>query len=158
MKSTVIRTAIVSSVITAVLVSALGLWAVPKIMNPQSPLAQYQGQDSVMQPAVYHGAAAQPSDQPVVSAKPSAAGRAPTSTYNDSTYSTNQNNQAVRDTYGEPIRRHHRTSDQSALIVAGSAGTGAAIGAIAGGGKGAAIGAISGGAAGFIYDRLTADK
>ena len=59
--------------------------------------------------------------------------------------------------YGEPVR-HHRTTDQSALIVAGSAGTGAAIGAIAGGCKGAAIGAISGGAAGFIYDRLTANK
>ncbi|MFI5088168.1 MAG: hypothetical protein ACHP7I_07225 [Terriglobales bacterium] len=167
MKSTVIRTAIVSSVITAVLVSALGLWAVPKFMNPQSALAQTaqaqaqaQDQDSVLQPAVYHGAAAQPSDQPAPNAKPSAARRAATSTYNDSKYpndSTYSNNQPVRDAYGEPVR-HHRTSDQSALIVAGSAGTGAAIGAIAGGGKGAAIGAISGGAAGFIYDRLTANK
>ncbi len=78
----------------------------------------------------------------MVSSKPSAAGRAPTSTYDDSTYSTNQNNQTVRDSYGEPVRRHHRTSDQSALIVAGSVGTGAAIGAIAGGGKGATIGAF----------------
>jgi len=42
--------------------------------------------------------------------------------------------------------------------VAGSAGAGAAIGAIAGGGKGAAIGAASGGTAGFIYDRVTAKK
>ncbi|MGB9104695.1 MAG: hypothetical protein WCC59_08055 [Terriglobales bacterium] len=151
MKSTVIRTAIVSSVITAVLVSALGLWAVPKFMNPQT--AQAQDQDSVLQPAVYHGAAAQPSDQPVQNPRPGAR-RASTSTYNGSTYS---NNPTVRDAYGEPVR-HHRTTDQSALIVAGSAGTGAAIGAIAGGGKGAAIGAISGGAAGFIYDRLTANK
>ncbi|MGA2000065.1 MAG: hypothetical protein ABSG52_08735 [Terriglobales bacterium] len=155
MKSSVIRTAIVSSVITAVLVSALGLWAVPKFMNPQTALAQNQDQDSVMQPAVYHGAA-QPSDQPVLNPRPGAR-RASTSTYNDSTNSTNQNSPTVRDAYGEPVR-HHRTSDQSALIVAGSAGTGAAIGAIAGGGKGAAIGAISGGAAGFIYDRLTANK
>jgi hypothetical protein len=147
MKSTVIRTAIVSSVITAVLVSALGLWAVPKIMNPQVAMAQNQDQEGVTQP--WH--------QSAPSAKPSAAGRAPTSTYDDSTYPTNQHNQTARDTYGEPVR-HHRTSDQSALIVAGSAGTGAAIGAIAGGGKGAAIGAISGGAADFIYDRLTADK
>ena len=51
--------------------------------------------------------------------------------------------------------RNGRTKTKSALIVAGSAGTGAAIGAIAGGGKGAGIGALSGGAAGFIYDRLT---
>ena len=148
MKSTVIRTAIVSSVITAVLVSALGLWAVPKLVNPQIAMAQNQDQEGVTRP--WHERAP--------STKPSAAGRAPTSTYNDSTYSTDQNNQTVRDTYGEPVRRHHRTPDQSALIVAGSAGTGAAIGAIAGGGKGAAIGAISGGAAGFIYDRLTANK
>jgi hypothetical protein len=42
--------------------------------------------------------------------------------------------------------------------IGGGAALGAIIGAVAGGGKGAAIGAISGGAAGFIYDRLTANK
>ena len=146
MKSTVIRTAIASSVIAAVLVSALGLWAVPKLMNPQSALAQ--NQEGVTRP--WH--------EGVPSVKPSAAGQAPTAANNDSAYPTYQNNQTVRDAYGEPVRRHRRTNDESALIVAGSAGTGAAIGAIAGGGKGAAIGAISGGAAGFIYDRLTANK
>jgi hypothetical protein len=52
-------------------------------------------------------------------------------------------------------RRHGRSKAKSAAIVAGSAGVGAAIGAIAGGGKGAAIGALAGGGAGFIYDRLT---
>ncbi len=49
----------------------------------------------------------------------------------------------------------NRPFSHSAAIVAGSAGVGAAIGALAGGGKGAGIGALSGGAAGFIYDRLT---
>ncbi len=56
------------------------------------------------------------------------------------------------------VRHRHRPTSHSAAIVAGSAGTGAAIGALAGGGRGAAIGALSGGAAGFIYDRLTVNK
>ena len=51
-----------------------------------------------------------------------------------------------------------RSTGKSAAIVAGSAGAGAAIGALAGGGKGAAIGAISGGAGGFVYDRMTRKK
>ena len=56
-----------------------------------------------------------------------------------------------------PVYRK-RSKKKSALIVGGSAATGAAIGALAGGGKGAAIGAISGGAAGLIYDRSTHKK
>ena len=51
-----------------------------------------------------------------------------------------------------------RSKKKSAAIVGGSAATGAAIGALAGGGKGAAIGAISGGAAGLVYDRHTNKK
>jgi hypothetical protein len=140
-------------VITAILVSALGLWAVPRLINPPTAQAQDAAQTQrVTQPAGYP-AAPQDSDKPSPYVQPRAR-RAATSTYNDATYS---NDQVARNPYGEPIR-HHRSTDKSALIVAGSAGTGAAIGAIAGGGKGAAIGAISGGAAGFIYDRMTANK
>jgi hypothetical protein len=54
--------------------------------------------------------------------------------------------------------RQGRSTGKSIAIVGGSAGTGAAIGALAGGGKGAAIGAISGGAAGLVYDRHTHKK
>ena len=56
------------------------------------------------------------------------------------------------------VRRNHRPESHSVAIVAGSAGVGAAIGALAGGGKGAGIGALSGGAAGFAYDRLTHNR
>ncbi len=56
------------------------------------------------------------------------------------------------------VRRHGRSTGTSVAIVAGSAGVGAAIGAIAGGGKGAGIGALAGGGGGFIYDRLTHNR
>jgi hypothetical protein len=52
----------------------------------------------------------------------------------------------------------HRSLEKQVLIVGGSAGAGAAIGAIAGGGKGAGIGALSGGVAGLVYDLATKNK
>jgi len=56
------------------------------------------------------------------------------------------------------VVRHGRSTGRSVAIVAGSAGVGAAIGALAGGGKGAAIGALAGGGGGFAYDRLTHNR
>lgn len=153
MKSSLMRTAIVTSVVTALAVSAIAMFVAPRLMNPTSPM---EG----MQPAVYTGPdqsdSAQAASQSSYSSTPqlqrrTSAIRQTSSTRHYSSAST------TRDSYGEPVR-HHRSTAKSALIVAGSAGTGAAIGGIAGGGKGAAIGALSGGAAGLIYDRLTANK
>lgn len=56
------------------------------------------------------------------------------------------------------VRRHHRPLSHSLAIIGGSAGVGAAVGALAGGGKGAGIGALAGGAGGLIYDRLTHNR
>ncbi|MBI2815341.1 MAG: hypothetical protein HYX72_00220 [Acidobacteria bacterium] len=56
-----------------------------------------------------------------------------------------------------PVQRK-RSLKKEVLIVAGSSGAGAAIGAVAGGGKGAAIGAVSGGVAGLVYDMATRNK
>jgi len=57
-----------------------------------------------------------------------------------------------------PVEKKNRSWQKEALIVGGSAGAGAAIGAVAGGKKGAAVGAVSGGVAGLIYDVATRNK
>ena len=105
-----------------------------------------------MQPAAYNGQATQTySDQTVQpQLSPRRTYRRPVAN-NDDTTST------YHDTYGEPAVRHRRSTEDSVLIVAGSSGAGAAIGALAGGGKGAGIGAIAGGIGGLIYDRATAN-
>ena len=54
--------------------------------------------------------------------------------------------------------RNKRNLQKEVLIVGGSAGAGAAIGAVAGGKKGAGIGALSGGVAGLVYDLATRNK
>jgi len=54
--------------------------------------------------------------------------------------------------------KNKRSWQREALIIGGSSGAGAAIGAVAGGKKGAAVGAVSGGVAGLIYDLATRNK
>jgi hypothetical protein len=74
-------------------------------------------------------------------------------------YNRNQDSRRYREYdrwYGDYGRE--RSDATSALIVAGSTGAGAAVGAIAAGSKGAAIGAIAGGIGGLIYDRQTDNR
>lgn len=143
MKSTVVKTAVIAAAITTVLVTAITLFALPKVPapTPVDPVLR----TSKMPAPVYEPDPSKPSSGRVV---------LPTDV-RDNSVEVGMEDQAP--VYGTRVGQH-RSTGRSIAIVAGSAGTGAAIGAIAKGGKGAAIGAIAGGVAGLIYDRLTADE
>ena len=146
MKRTLIRTAVLASLLTALVVSAVAYYAMPH------STAQADSQGVTLQPQS-QPATASPVNQSVTQ-KPTPVHR---SSYSGSSVAPSST-AAADNSYGEPEVHRQRSSGKSAAIVAGSAGAGAAIGALAGGGKGAAIGAVSGGVAGFIYDRMTANK
>ena len=140
MKSRAFRTTVLTAAITTVLVTAITLFALPKV--PAPPLGDPVLRSSARLP------------EPVPEAEKPSSGRIvlPSDVRDNSVEVGNETSTV----YGATARRR-RTTGQSVAIIAGSAGTGAAIGAIAKGGKGAAIGAIAGGVAGYIYDLVTAD-
>jgi hypothetical protein len=152
MRSMLVRTAAVTSMVTALVVSGLAYYAMPRLANnqPQQFQAypnQLQPNGATLYPAAYAG---QPMYQPAYVQQPAVVyqqARAPRAVRTSAP--------AAAPIYRET--RQKRSTGKSVLIVAGSSGAGAAIGGLTGGKKGAAIGAIAGGVAGLIYDRSTAN-
>ncbi len=161
MRSSLMRTAIVTSLLTALVVTCAAMYIAPRLAS--------SAKNDPVEPAVYQGASAGEAQAPATTApvvandpqlrqRPVARQRPSAIVYSQAPAGEPVYRNSTRDTSGEPVTRHHRSTRDSVLSVAGSAGTGAAIGALAGGGKGAGIGALAGGVGGLIYDRITANK
>src|SRR5438874_6024040 len=166
MKAKLMRTVIATSLLTALMGTAMAVYA-PRLMYHLTE------NGSVLQPALYTGAdnstssaqtqpaatVASPATTATTMRKPSAqrVSYAVPQPQRQASAVPQSGAYGASDTYGEPVRRG-RSTKNSVMIVAGSAGAGAAIGALAGGGKGAAIGALAGGVGGLVYDRITAHK
>ncbi|MBX5496540.1 MAG: hypothetical protein IRZ15_14500 [Bryobacteraceae bacterium] len=133
----------------------------PGNVNAMQPLTSGQAGIATQTPATFDQTApapAEPVAAPATAPQPAPAPAAApeperqTATADRPTYRVTR-----QETAAKPVRKK-RSIQKSAAIIGGSAGVGAAIGALGGGGKGAAIGAISGGAAGLIYDQLTRNR
>jgi hypothetical protein len=154
MKSVLIRTAALTSLATALAVSGVSYFAIPKVFGANSDQGQTQPYAGVtLQPAAYNGAQLQPVVYtPQYQSYPASR---PARVYRPAATPVAAREQSAP--VYQPELRQKRSTAKSVMIVGGSAAAGAGLGALAGGKKGAAIGAISGGVAGLIYDRMTAN-
>jgi hypothetical protein len=183
MKSALVRTAVITSLVTALAVSLVSYYLLPHVAQAQPPAVQASediqggvtattgsrvpvGVAQAQPPHVvyrnrktspYRYTPAEPATQYSAPVRQEVASRdySLDPVWDESASQTNSGYSGQRDAYGEPVTHQRRSTGKSIMIVAGSAGTGAALGAITGGGKGAAIGALAGGAAGLIFDRMT---
>lgn len=157
MRSEILRTAMVTSLVTALAVSALAFYAMPKLQTAEAsegPVTLQPTQVAAPQVAATMRTQAVRRTQPV--AYRESAYQQPV--YRDTAYQAPVSPTSSANIYDDTAVQQGRSKKKSVAIVAGSAAAGAAIGALAKGGKGAAIGAIAGGVGGFIYDRATANK
>ena len=128
-----IRRSHLLSVVGALAVIALAFWAGQ--VSAHSSTASMSESDLVA--AVYV--------RPAVTARPATATRAATSTAPVT---------SVAPRTAAPVRPEGRSWKKTALVIGGSTGAGAGIGAIAGGKKGALIGAALGGGGAAIYEAI----
>lgn len=155
MRSEILRTAMVTSLVTALAVSALAYYAMPRFESVQAsegPVTLQPAQPAASQVATT------PRTQVVRRAQPGYRSAYAQPAYQQAAYQEPVSQTSANRVYDDPSVKQGRSKKKSVAIVAGSAGAGAAIGALVRGGKGAAIGAIAGGVGGFIYDRATANK
>src|SRR5215471_9606777 len=115
MRSTLIRTGVIASLLTALVVSAVAYYAMPHSS------VQADNQGVTLQPST----AAISSPSQATTTRPALVRRSGYSGYS----APPSNTRVASNTYGEPVAHRQRSTAKSAVIVAGSAGAGAAIGA-----------------------------